>query len=265
MNQHVIDSYENAREEDRLTTNNARRIELLTTLRAFGSLFPGGGRVLDCAAGTGVYAFHLAEEGYEVTATDLTPRHIELIRERLKYTTLEMPTAVADATDLSLFSDEQFDIVLNMGPFYHLTEADQREQCLGECLRVLRPGGLLVTAYIPRTFVFPYVALSDSKYLDPALCAQLLTSGVLRHDDPNCFWTDTYYSSPEEMEALYHGHSLTIVDHFSQDGIAPLLRERIDAMDEQQFQVWCDYHYSICRQPSMLGASNHVAIVGRKE
>lgn len=31
--------------------------------------------VLDCAAGTGIYAFDLAEKGYDVTALDLTPRH----------------------------------------------------------------------------------------------------------------------------------------------------------------------------------------------
>ena len=33
MKQDVIRSYENYREEDRLTTNNARRIEFLTTVR----------------------------------------------------------------------------------------------------------------------------------------------------------------------------------------------------------------------------------------
>ena len=88
--------------------------------------------------------------------------------------------------------------------------------------------------------------------------------GVVRHNDPNCFWTDTYYSSPAEMEALYRVNGLSIVDHFAQDGIAPLLREKIDALDAAQFQIWCDYHYSICRDPSVLGASNHVVIAGRK-
>ena len=33
MKNHVIESYENYREEDRLTTNNARRIEFINTVK----------------------------------------------------------------------------------------------------------------------------------------------------------------------------------------------------------------------------------------
>lgn len=34
--------------------------------------------------------------------------------------------------------------------------------------------------------------------------------------------------------------------------------------DEKQFKIWCDYHYSVCREQSVLGASNHVVIIGEK-
>lgn len=65
---HVIKSCENYREKDRLTTNNARRIEFITTVKVFNELFPKTARILDCAAGTGVYAFYFADRGYNVTA-----------------------------------------------------------------------------------------------------------------------------------------------------------------------------------------------------
>ena len=52
----VIHSYENYREENRLTTNNARKIEFITTIRAFNDIFPPNAKILDCAAGTGAYA-----------------------------------------------------------------------------------------------------------------------------------------------------------------------------------------------------------------
>lgn len=32
---------------------------------------------------------------------------------------------------------------------------------------------------------------------------QLIETGVLKHDDEKCFWTDTYYSSKDEMESIY--------------------------------------------------------------
>ncbi len=260
----VIRSYENAKEEERLSTNNARKVEYLTTIRAFESLIPVSCKVLDCAAGTGAYAFYLAEKGIDVTATDITPRHIEYINKQLAHKPYKIETAILDATNLEKFNDASFDIVLNMGPFYHLTENKDRNRCLQECLRVLKKGGLLITSYINKFYVFPYVATSDSRYINRDLAIQLYQTGVLYHDDPNCFWTDTYYASPEMMESYYESNDLEIIDHFAQDGISPMLRKVIDTWDENQFGIWCDYHYQTCREKSILGASNHAIIVGRK-
>ena len=264
MSKEVVEYYQGYREEDRLTTNNARRLEFVTTTRIFDELFDKKLKILDCAAGTGAYAFYLADRGHEVTATDITPRHIEVINETLQEKSYSMQTAVLDATDMSTFADDTFDVVLNMGPFYHLTEATQREKCISECLRVLKKGGLLVTAYIPRYYVFQYVAMSDSKYLNAKLAEQLIQTGVLKHEDEMCFWTDTYYATKREMEQIYQEHDVEIVDHFAQDGLAPSFSGKVDMWNEQQFKTWCDYHYSICREETILGASNHVIVVGRK-
>ena len=67
-----------------------------------------------------------------------------------------------------------FDVVLNMGPFYHLITKEQREKCLKECLRVLKKDGLLITAYIPRYYVFQYIASQNVNYLDNNLANNLL-------------------------------------------------------------------------------------------
>ena len=261
---YVVESYENYKEENRLTTNNARKIEFITTTRVLDEVIGAKSNILDCAAGTGVYAFWLADNGHDVTATDITPRHIDIINQTLTTKEYSMNTAVLDATDMSRFTDETFDVVLNMGPFYHLITQEQREKCLKECLRVLKKGGLLITAYIPRYYVFQYVATSDVKYLDEHLAKQLIETGVLKHDDEKCFWTDTYYSSKEEMEMIYGIYGLDIIDHFAQDGLAPLLSHKVDSWNESQFKIWCDYHYSVCREQSIIGSSNHVIIIGRK-
>ena len=264
MKTHIIQSYENYREEDRLATNKARRIEFLTTVRILDELLDGPKTILDCAAGTGIYSFYYADKGHTVTATDITPRHIEVIRDRLNTKSYKMETAVLDATDMGIFGDESFDVVLNMGPFYHLIEKEDREKCLTESFRVLKKGGLLVTAYIPRFYVFQYVAMQDERYLDSGLAKQLIHTGVLHHDDEKCFWTDTYYSTYEEMEQLYRSYGITVIDHFAQDGITPQFNGKVDNWNDEQFRVWCDYHYSICRERSLLGASNHVVIIGKK-
>jgi ubiquinone/menaquinone biosynthesis C-methylase UbiE len=264
MKEHIINSYENYREETRLTSNNARRIEFINTTRILDKLLDGKKKILDCAAGTGIYAFYLADQGHVVTATDLTPRHVEVINQTLAEKSYDMITSVMDATDMSRFADETFDVVLNMGPFYHLTCEAQRQKCLAESIRVLKKGGLLFTAYIPRFYVFQYVALSDKNFLDAGLAKQLVNTGVLHHDDENCFWTDTYYATKAEMEHLYGAYGLDVTDHFAQDGLTPTFAKTVDNWTAEEFKIWCDYHYSVCREESLLGASNHVIIVGRK-
>lgn len=264
MKNYIVDNYENYKEENRLTTNNARKVEFITTVRIMDELFKKESKILDCAAGTGIYAFYLADRGHQITATDITPRHIELINKQKENKDYEMVTAILDATDMSRFEDESFDVVLNMGPFYHLIAEEQRKRCLSESLRVLKKGGLLFTAYIPRYYVFQYVSMSNNEYLDATLAKKLINTGVLRHDDEKCFWTDTYYATKKEMEEMYVQNGVEIVDHFAQDGLAPLFSHIVDEWNEQQFKIWCDYHYSVCREESILGASNHVIIVGRK-
>ena len=264
MANEVVNYYENYREEDRITTNNARRIEFLTTCKIFDELFQGSLKILDCAAGTGAYAFRLAEQGHNVTATDITPRHIDYINEHLKDKSYHMKTAVLDATDMSMFEDESFDVVLNMGPFYHLTSQEMRDKCFTESMRVLKKGGLLVTAYIPRLYLNQMMVMSDTKYIDETLLHQIRNTGVLKSDDPKCFWTDTYYSSHEEMQQLYKDNGLTIEKHFAQDGMAPMFHKAVDTWSDEQFETWYKYHLSVCEEKSIIDMSNHVVIIGRK-
>ena len=264
MKNHVVDTYENYKEENRLTTNNARRIEFETTIRVMEELIGTDKKILDCAAGTGIYAFHFADRGREVTATDITPRHVEIMNRILEEKDYKMHTAVLDATDMSMFADESFDVVFNMGPFYHLIDEEQRKKCMEESIRVLKKGGLIFTAYISRFYIFQYIAMHDKQFLDRKLSEQLMQTGILRHDDEKCFWTDSYYATKSEMENLYKQKGVEVIDHFAQDGLTPMFASTVDTWSEEEFRIWCDYHYSVCREDSTLGASNHVIIVGKK-
>ncbi len=262
-NNNVVNTYENYSEENRFN-GNSTKIEFNNTIRILKEHITGKLKILDCAAGTGAYAFHLAELGHSVTATDITPRHIKIINDELVRKPFKMDTAVLDATNMEIFPDNSFDVVLNMGAFYHIIDEEKRRSCLKECLRVLKPGGLLCATYISRFFIFQYVALSNTKFIDNELSSQLLTTGISRHGEENCFWTDTYYASPEEMESLFTKHNLEIVDHFAQDGLTPYFESKINNFTDVEFATWCENHYKICREPTQLGSSNHIMIIGRK-
>lgn len=264
MSNNVVNYYENYKEEDRITKLNSKKVEFLTTIHEFERIFPEKQKILDCAAGTGVYSFYLVDKGHDVYATDITPRHIDYINNQLKNESADIKTAVMDAADMK-FGDNEFDIVLNMGPFYHLCEDEKRVKCFEESLRVLKSGGLLAVSYIPRLFINQMLAVSDTKYLNMELLNKIRSTGVLKSDDPMCFWTDTYYSSYDEMSALFEQYGLEIVSHFAQDGLTPLFNKKVNSWNDDEYKTWLEYHMLVCKEKNIIDMSNHVLIIGRKK
>ncbi len=186
------------------------------------------------------------------------------MKEQLRSKEYEMIIDVNDATDLSRFSEETFDIVLCMGPFYHLITSEMRMKCLKECQRVLKKDCLLALSYINRYNMVPYIATSDRDFIRKSFIEKVINTGVLVDGDEDCCWTTAYYSSPSEMELLAEELKIQVIEHFSPDGIAPLLRDHIDALNEEQFDAWCHYQYQVCREPSILGQGNHGLIIYKK-
>lgn len=97
-------------------------LEFALTTRILASHLPPGGRVLEPGGGSGRYAHWLAEHGWRVVLTDPSSELVSIARE---YLTGAGPSieriAQADARDLSTWRDGEFDAVVALGPFYHLT------------------------------------------------------------------------------------------------------------------------------------------------
>jgi SAM-dependent methyltransferase len=104
-----------------------------TALAAIREFDPG--RVLEVGCGWGELAEWIERDtGAEVVAIDLSPRMVELARER------GVDARVADVQELP-FADGEFDVVVAAWMLYHVPDLDRG---LAELARVLRPGGRLV-------------------------------------------------------------------------------------------------------------------------
>ena len=92
-------------------------------------------RVLEVGCGWGEFAARVQEElGATVVAVDISPRMVELARER------GVDARVGDVQELP-FADGEFDCATAMHILYHAADVDR---ALAELRRVLRPGGRLV-------------------------------------------------------------------------------------------------------------------------
>ena len=124
--------------------------------RAVTRTFPAGSRLLDLGCGTGLDAVHLAGLGYDVLATDWSPKMVERTRVRARQAGLghRVNVAVLGIQELERLSGDQFDgIYSNLGPLNCVTDMDTVAR---DCASLLRPGGRIVVSVIGRICPWEY-------------------------------------------------------------------------------------------------------------
>jgi SAM-dependent methyltransferase len=137
-------------------------VELVRTRELLRAVLPApAARILDVGGADGAHAGWLHADGHRVEIVDLVPSHVERARTR------GLTARVGDARSLE-HDDATFDVVLLLGPLYHLRERADRLQALAEARRVLRPGGLLAAAAVSRIAV-ALDWLRKGVFTDPAL------------------------------------------------------------------------------------------------
>lgn len=99
--------------------------------------------VLDYGCGTGDWGLMLAGEGARVTFLDLSPVAIQVALRRAAASDVVVRGVARDASDLSCFPDEEFDLIYGSAAVHHTLKYPN---ALDELLRVLRPAGRLVLA-----------------------------------------------------------------------------------------------------------------------
>jgi SAM-dependent methyltransferase len=109
-------------------------------------------RTIELGCGTGINAVWLAQQGFEVTAVDISPRAIEKARERAAAAGVKIRFAVADVLDLKEVS-EPYAFFFDRGCYHVVREFDVQAY-----LRTLRqltvPGslGLVLTGNARETY-----------------------------------------------------------------------------------------------------------------
>ena len=210
-------------EKNRLQNDNSGKLEFLMTMGILEKNLPhpakmpsadgtsaksdGEISILDLGGGAGAYSFPLAKKGYKVTLADLSETLLSQAKKQKEEDKVQNLVSCdqVNATDLSRYKDNSFDVVLLFGPLYHLTEKDEREKCVGEIRRVLKTGGKVFASFIPH--------LSGSIALVQRFCwspdqvdintlEECFNSGKFKNLSDNGF-QEGYYPASEEIENLF--------------------------------------------------------------
>jgi SAM-dependent methyltransferase len=221
--------------------------------------------VADIGGGPGRYALWLAGLGYQVLHRDLMPLHVEQLRHATGGNAL-ISSALADARDLDL-PDSCADVVLLLGPLYHLERRADRVQALAEARRVLRPGGVVVAAAITRWAVRMDGILRLRLYeAHPGAEGEL--AGIERTGRLPPFGNDGftgYTHRPGQLRAEVTAGGFEVTDLLCVEGPAFLLGdlpERMASADSRR--VVLDTARALERVPELIGLGPHLLAVGRR-
>ncbi len=260
------------REWQRLCNAGDGSIEFAITCHTLESVLPASGRVLDIGGGPGRYAIWLAQRGYRVVLADLSPNLLEIAKEKIALAGVESnieTVTEADARNLSRWPDGSFDAVLSLGPFYHLPDATDRKAAATEMVRVLKSHAPAFVALMPRyALLRRTVAIADERrhLRQPDWLTRLMVDGCFDNDVVGRF-NHAFGVRPEDVIPFFSAFGLASQRLLAAESLSVgLQREIADlaATDPVAYAATFAVMIEAASDPSILGMSNHLLYVGRK-
>ena len=251
--------YDQVDEDSRLKRSRHGQLEFATTMSYIHRYTNPQSRVLEVGAGTGRYSIALVKEGLDVTAVELVKSNLAILRENSKGIG-NISSTQGDATDLSRFEENSFDITLLLGPMYHLYEPNEVNKAIDEAVRVTKPGGVIFFAFIS------VYAIMYANYLSGDWAAgqeeNFTENYQVKHFKEQLF---TGYDVIE-FEQLFESKPVEWITTAGVDGILEPLEDREDFLiKDEDFEAFAAWYLHFAEKRELLGSTNHLLYICRKK
>lgn len=269
MNDEIIQHYTEGHDEENRLAGGIGRWEYERTIAVISRYLGRQQRVVDVGGGTGIYSLWLAEQGHDVHVIDLVPHHVQMVRDKASARSLQLGSAsIGDAVSLS-FPGEFADLVLLMGPLYHMTDAEQRQRALRECARILKPGGRVACTVISR-FASMLAGFRNDRFDDPEF--EAVVDGALRdgqHRNPvtrTSHLRTAFFHRPSELREEIERSGLVCERIVGLESPIAIIKRLDDWVDKKgrTYELAVKYAQMVEEEEELLGASFHLLGVGRR-
>lgn len=255
----LTDYYSGYDEDGRLLSRHGS-VEYLTTMRYIENYLRPGMRILEIGAATGRYSHTLARRGYTVDAVELVTHNIEIFKANTQPGE-RITIQQGNAKDLNMFADNTYDMTLLLGPMYHLFTVVEQHQALSEAIRVTKPGGIVMAAYCGNDatmvqYCFGRGMLREQRY------RELVDFETFKASSDPAELFQLYRR--EDIDALMADFAVTRLHYVGTDMATNYMRAAIDEMEEELFELYLRYHFTICERADLVGASHHILDIFRK-
>jgi len=219
------------------------------------------GNFLDIGGGPGRYSIWLAQSGKDVTLVDLSDGNVEFAKEKAKEMGLDIFCYQANAMDLSKLPLGQYDNILLKGPLYHLSSEKDREKCVLEAKKYLKPGGLLFASFISTTGGLNYY-LDECPYEMPNEPEQALYDAMLQDKSwSGIAFTQATFIEKDEIFPFFERLGFEKVTMFGQEGITSPRLTYLEEGSEEVRKYYLDLSLRFCEREKYFVYSSHIMYV----
>ncbi|MBO4861808.1 MAG: class I SAM-dependent methyltransferase [Firmicutes bacterium] len=250
--------YGQVNEDDRLLRTRHGQLEYRTTMAFIHRYIGEKSKILEIGAGTGRYSIALAKEGMDVTAVELVESNLAILKEKSKGME-NLRACQGDATDLSMFADGFFDAALVFGPMYHLYEPEEVSRAIDEAVRVTKPGGVLLFAFLS-VFGIMYSNYFDGRWAFGQE-ENFTEDYKVKHFKEQLF---TGYDI-EEFEQLFADKPVDRITTAGVDGSLEAIEDRPGfCIPDENFDAFADWYLKFAEKRELLGSTHHLLYICRK-
>jgi len=242
-------------------------VELGVTLRWLKRVAKPDDVVVEIGVGGGHYTEFLARLGCRLHLVDVTARLLDAVTARLRQAGLGDRIDGChhvSGTHLEGLASQSTDIVLLMGPLYHLRSLDDRRRAVLESARILKRGGTLFAAGINRlSYLRDLLRLKFGPITERvAFHEQYLRDGNLdpEHAPPIGY---AHLSTAADFQALFDG-IFEKTAFLGVESFTSVWQDIFRDLPAAEKELWLDTVEATGQTPEGIGQSDHFLYVGRK-
>ena len=247
-------------EDDRLTCDKLHKIEFITTTHYIDKYLKQGDRILEVGAGTGAYSLYYASKGYQVDALELVQSNVDIMKSKIKKG-MNINVIQGNALDLSMYEDNTFDVTLVLGPLYHLFKEDEEEQAIREAIRVTKPKGKILIAFILFDLTMLVWGFQDKNIYDNYGNDKQVSLDFKPNNSEELVFNVRYYNDVKKIMNKFNVKKLCYV---ATDGVGRVMKDHINNMTDEEYNIFVNYHLSICEREDLIGYSGHILSIIEK-
>lgn len=253
--------YQNIYDEDnRLIKDKVHSLEFITTTKYIDKYLKDNDKILEIGAGTGRYSLYYASKGYQVDALELVDRNIDIMRSKIT-NSMNIRVMQGNAIDLSMYLDNTFDVTLLLGPMYHLFKPEEMMMAIDEALRVTKKGGYIYIAFILFDLTMLTWGFMDKNIYHNIGDNKQVSNEFKPNNNEELLFNMMYY---KDIRKIIKDKGVKEIGYVATDGIGRLMKDEINEMNDQEYELYVKYHLSICEREDLIGYSGHILAILEK-